>query len=509
MGWLVEAIVASILLSLCFAITESAPKSALITELPGFNGTFPSKHYAGYVAIDKHRNKNLWYYFVESERNASVDPVVLWLNGGPGCSSMDGFVYEHGPFNFEPKKRNSHLLHLNPYSWSKVSNIIYLDSPVGVGFSYSNDNADYTTNDTKTAFDSHRFLLEWFKMFPEFRSNPFFISGESYAGIYVPTLAAQVVKGHKNVTTKPLINFKGYLVGNGVTDEVFDGNALVPFTHGMGLISDELYEETKLVCNGTYYTGGHSGVSKECADKLKKVSDTVSLLNLYNILEPCYHGTSLSALDIEFLPKSLLTLGKTEKPMAVRKRMFGRAWPLGAVVRPGIVPSWSQLLEGSGVPCIDDTVATKWLNDPAVRKAVHAKEVSTLSTHFIIFFLISLSIGNWKLCSSQLEYRHDTGSMIEYHRNLTLSGFRALVFSGDHDMCVPYTGSEAWTKAMGYKVVDEWRPWISNNQAAGFTQGYANNLTFLTIKGAGHTVPEYKPRESLDFYSRFLAGEKI
>ncbi|CAL9222352.1 unnamed protein product [Arabidopsis halleri] len=504
MGWLVEAIVASILLSLCFAITESAPKSALITKLPGFNGTFPSKHYAGYVAIDKHRNKNLWYYFVESERNASIDPVVLWLNGGPGCSSMDGFVYEHGPFNFEPKKKNSHLLHLNPYSWSKVSNIIYLDSPVGVGFSYSNDNADYTTNDTKTASDSHTFLLEWFKMFPEFQSNPFFISGESYAGIYVPTLASEVK--NKNVT-KPVINFKGYLVGNGVTDEVFDGNALVPFTHGMGLISDELYEETKLVCNGTYYTTDQTGVSKECADKLKKVSDTVSLLNLYNILEPCYHGTSISALDIEFLPKSLLTLGKTEKPMAVRKRMFGRAWPLGAVVRPGIVPSWSQLLEGSGVPCIDDTVATKWLNDPAVRKAVHAKEVST---HFIIFFCLFLyAIGNWELCSSQLEYRHDTGSMIEYHRNLTLSGFRALIFSGDHDMCVPYTGSEAWTKAMGYKVVDEWRPWISNNQAAGFTQGYANNLTFLTIKGAGHTVPEYKPRESLDFYSRFLAGEKI
>lgn len=74
------------------------------------------------MTIDKENGKNLWYYFVESEKNPSKDPVVLWLNGGPGCSSMDGFVYEHGPFNFElPNKNNSlPLLHLNPYSWSKV-----------------------------------------------------------------------------------------------------------------------------------------------------------------------------------------------------------------------------------------------------------------------------------------------------------------------------------------------------------------------------------------------------
>ncbi|EOA32585.1 hypothetical protein CARUB_v10015878mg [Capsella rubella] len=303
-----------------------------------------------------------------------------------------------------------------------------------------------------------------------------------------------------NGTFSPLLfSTYGYLVGNGVADEVFDGNALVPFTHGMGLISDELYEETKLVCKGKYYSD-YEDESSECSKKLTKVKDTVRPLNVYNILEPCYHGTSdLSALDIGSLPKSLLTLGKTERPMAVRKRMFGRAWPLGAILRPGIVPSWSQLLASSGVPCINDVVATKWLNDPTVRKAVHAKEV----------YIQESEIGGWHLCSDKLEYSHDTGSMIEHHRNLTLNGIRALIYSGDHDMCVPYTGSEAWTKAMGYKVVDEWRPWTSNNQVAGFTQGYANNLTFITIKGAGHTVPEYKPREALDFYSRFLAGEKI
>ncbi|EOA16514.1 hypothetical protein CARUB_v10004672mg [Capsella rubella] len=491
MVWFVKFLVFITLL--VSSTIESAPESALITKLPGFDGSFPSKHYSGYVTIDEKHGKNLWYYFVESEKNPSKDPVVLWLNGGPGCSSMDGFVYEHGPFNFElPKKKNTSLplVHLNPYSWSKVSNIIYLDSPVGVGFSYSNNESDYETGDTKTAVDSHAFLLKWFELFPEFQSNPFYISGESYAGVYVPTLASEVVKGNKN-GVKPALNLKGYLVGNGVADAIFDGNALVPFAHGMGLISNELFESATKACNGSFYEIN----GPECEAKLIKVNEDVDQLNIYNILEPCYHGTSLSAFDIRSLPSSLLQLGKTEKRLAIRKRMFGRAWPIRAPVRPGIVPSWSQLLANLRVPCIDDRVATAWLNDPAIRKAIHAKEES--------------EIGKWELCTDKLAFSHDAGSMIPFHRNLTLSGYRALIYSGDHDMCVPFTGSQAWTESLGYKVTDEWRPWMSNDQVAGFTQGYANNLTFLTIKGAGHTVPEYKPREALNFYSRFLAGSKI
>lgn len=486
-------VLAFVTLLLGFLITtESAPQSALITKLPGFSGTFPSKHYSGYVTIDKEHGKNLWYYFVESEMNPSKDPVVLWLNGGPGCSSMDGFVYEHGPFNFEPAKTNYSLplLHLNPYSWSKVSNMIYLDSPVGVGFSYSKNESDYITGDMKTAVDSHAFLLKWFQMFPEFQSNPFYISGESYAGVYVPTLASEVVKGNKE-GLKPALNLKGYLVGNGVADSMYDGNALVPFAHGMGLVSDQLFENVTKACNGNFY----DNVSPDCEEQMAKVSMDIDRLNIYNILEPCYHGTSLSAFDIKSLPSTLLQLGKTEKPLAVRKRMFGRAWPVRAPILPGIVPSWSQLLADVSVPCIDDRVATAWLNDPAIRKAIHAKEES--------------EIGRWELCTGKLSFHHDAGSMISFHRNLTLSGYRALIYSGDHDMCVPFTGSEAWTHSLGYKVIDEWRAWISNDQVAGYTEGYANNLTFLTIKGAGHTVPEYKPREALDFYSRFLAGSKI
>ncbi|XP_010678976.2 serine carboxypeptidase-like 20 [Beta vulgaris subsp. vulgaris] len=478
----------------CFIFTESAPQSSLVTQLPGFTGTFPSKHYSGYVTIDESHGKKLFYYFVESERNPSQDPVVLWLNGGPGCSSFDGFVYEHGPFNFEAAKTEGGLpkLHINPYSWSKVSNVIYLDSPAGVGYSYSRDTSDYSTGDIKTATDAHTFLLKWFDIYKEFVANPFFIAGESYAGIYVPTLASEVVKG-LDAGLKPVINLKGYMVGNGVTDETYDGNALVPFAHGMGLISNELYQDIITECEGNYYNPTSDG----CDRLLTKVNEDVDGLNIYDILEPCYHSpdsSKQSTVNLK-LPSSFRTLGGTERPLPVRKRIFGRAWPLRAPVRDGIVPTWPEISNSVGVPCINDEVATAWLNEKAVRKAIHAEEESV--------------VGSWELCTSRISYNHDAGSMIKYHKNLTSRGYQALIYSGDHDMCVPYTGSEAWTKSIGYKVLDEWRPWVCNEQVSGFIQGYEKNLTYLTIKGAGHTVPEYKPREALYFYSQFLAGQKI
>ncbi|XP_019450474.1 PREDICTED: serine carboxypeptidase-like 20 isoform X2 [Lupinus angustifolius] len=477
-------------ISLHFVLTQSAPENSLITQLPGFNGTLPSKHYAGYVTVEKSHEKNLYYYFVASEGNPSKDPVVLWLNGGPGCSSFDGFVYEHGPFNFEKPKTKGTLpkLHLNPYSWSKVSNIIYLDSPAGVGFSYSKNKTDYNTGDFQTAFDTHAFLLEWFKLYPEFLPNPLFISGESFAGIYVPTLAHEIAKGIDSGVT-PKLNFKGYLIGNAVTDKIFDGNALVPFAHGMGLISDQLFEAVTTQCKGKFYGEHKDNIG--CKNLIGRVNQAIAKLNIYDILEPCYHSSEKLG-NATNIPHSFRKLGETKKPLPVRKRMFGRAWPLGAPVKDGIVPSWPQLSTRIQVPCTDDEVATEWLNNDAVRKAIHTVEKSVVS--------------EWDLCTNAITYDHDSGSMIKFHRDLTSRGYRALIFSGDHDMCVPYTGSQAWTRAMGYNIVDEWRPWFVDDQVAGYTIAYDKNLTFTTIKGAGHTVPEYKPKESLYFYQHFLNG---
>ncbi|PNX89921.1 serine carboxypeptidase 20-like protein, partial [Trifolium pratense] len=101
----------------------------------------------------------------------------------------------------------------------------------------------------------------------------------------------------------------------------------------------------------------------------------------------------------------------------------------------------------------DDEVANVWLNNHKVRKAIHTVKKNV--------------IPRWNLCTGQLRYIHDLGSMIPYHKKLTSKGYRALIYSGDHDMCVPFTGTEAWTRSIGYKIVDEWRSWSVNDQVAG------------------------------------------
>ncbi|VAH75490.1 unnamed protein product [Triticum turgidum subsp. durum] len=440
-------------------LAVAAPEKHLVTHLPGFGGALPSKHYAGYITVDESNGRSLFYYLVLSERDPAIDPVVLWLNGGPGCSSFDGFVYENGPFNFERGSTPGGLpkLQLNPYSWSKVSSMMYLDSPAGVGMSYSLNKSDYKTGDLKTAADAHIFLLKWFELYPEFQLNPFYISGESYAGIYIPTLADEVVKGIQ-MALKPRINLK----------------------------------DVSAACHGTFW----GKVNDVCQENIDRVRWELKDLNTYNILAPCYHHPEVqeTAFVNSSLPSSFRKLGETERPFPVRKRMAGLSWPLGLPVSSGHVTLWPEL-GGRSLPCTSDELATIWLDDEDVRAAIHAKAKSL--------------IGSWELNTARIDYTHDTGSMVEYHKKFTAMGYRVLIYSGDHDLCIPFTGTEAWVRSLGYRVVDSWRPWHFGGQVAGYTQGYDHNLTFLTIKGSGHTVPEYKPKESLAFYTHWLFGEKI
>nr|XP_015220534.1 PREDICTED: lysosomal protective protein [Lepisosteus oculatus] len=124
---------------------QGAPDADEIKYLPGLEKQPGFRQYSGYLNVSG--SKHLHYWFLESQKDPAGSPVVLWLNGGPGCSSLDGLLTEHGPFLIQDDGAS---LKYNPYSWNTIANMLYLESPAGVGFSYSDDK-DYVTNDTEVS----------------------------------------------------------------------------------------------------------------------------------------------------------------------------------------------------------------------------------------------------------------------------------------------------------------------------------------------------------------------
>ncbi|CAL8172801.1 unnamed protein product [Prunus armeniaca] len=175
-----------------------------VLELPGQTFNLSFAHYAGYATVNEDSGRALFYWLVEAAEDPGSKPIVLWLNGGPGCSSIAyGEAEEVGPFHI---KADGKTLYLNPYSWNQVANILFLDSPVGVGFSYSNTSSDLLSNgDKRTAEDSLAFLLKWFERFPQYKGREFYITGESYGelgnidpySIYTPACPANVSQSNR------------------------------------------------------------------------------------------------------------------------------------------------------------------------------------------------------------------------------------------------------------------------------------------------------------------------
>uniref|UniRef100_A0A0E0HE27 Carboxypeptidase n=1 Tax=Oryza nivara TaxID=4536 RepID=A0A0E0HE27_ORYNI len=210
-----------VLLGLACGLRSSSSAAAAASGLAGERVTYlPGQPpvdfdmYSGYVTVDKRAGRSLFYWLQEAPAAAQPAPLVLWLNGGPGCSSVAyGASEELGAFRIRP---DGATLFLNDYRWNKVANILFLDSPAGVGFSYTNTTSDlYDSGDKRTAHDSYKFLVKWFEKFPQYKYRDFYIAGESYAGIsllwhYVPQLSQLVYRNNKGVK-EPLINFKGFM----------------------------------------------------------------------------------------------------------------------------------------------------------------------------------------------------------------------------------------------------------------------------------------------------------
>ncbi|KAF7072891.1 hypothetical protein CFC21_077968 [Triticum aestivum] len=270
--------------------------------------------YSGYVTVDEKNGRALFYYLVEAATNAATRPLVLWLNGGPGCSSFGyGAMGELGPFRVNSDNRT---LSTNEHAWNNVANVLFLESPAGVGFSYSNTTSDYDkSGDQRTSEDAFLFLVSWFERFPEYKGRSFYISGESYAGHYVPQLAATILSHNTS------INLQGILVGNPYLDDNMNTKGVIDFLWSHAVISDEVYANITKNCNFNLSDGN------ACSDAMAAY-DTANTL-LFDIYGP----VCIDAPDGKYYPSRYV---------------------------PGYDPCTGYYIDA-------------YLNDPEVQKALHVR----------------------------------------------------------------------------------------------------------------------------------------
>ncbi|MBA0589181.1 hypothetical protein Gorai_017943 [Gossypium raimondii] len=257
--------VALLLIELWFTIESSLAHPDKIVKLPGQPPRLSFQQFSGYVTVDYKKHKALFYYFVEAETDPASKPLVLWLNGGPGCSSLGvGAFSENGPF-----RPNGEFLVKNDYSWNREANMLYLETPIGVGFSYSTNTSSYEAVD------------------------------DEITGHYIPQLAKLMVEFNKK---QNLFNLKGIALGNPVLEFATDFNSRAEYFWSHGLISDSTYNMFTSVCNYSRYVSEYyrDSVSPSCSKVMSQVSrETSKFVDKYDVtLDVCISSVLSQSMAI-------------------------------------------------------------------------------------------------------------------------------------------------------------------------------------------------------------------
>ncbi|XP_061339608.1 serine carboxypeptidase-like 2 [Gastrolobium bilobum] len=434
-----------------------ASAGSIVKNLPGYNGDLPFKLETGYIGVGEGEEVQIFYLFVESQRNPFIDPLLLWFVGGPGCSGLSAFFFENGPLVMDRNySGNLPNLELNPYAWTDMLNMIYIDMPVGTGFSYSETQEGYYSSDILWVEHTYTFLLKWFIDHPKFSSNPFYIGGGSYSGLTTGPLVQKVYEGYK-ARSVPLINIKGYVIASPCVDVYHDTNMKVLFAYHMGLIPEELYESMKENCNGDYVNIDPENT--KCVSDHEAYSELVRYINEQQITEPlCVTTPGMNQAIIQSVQD--------------RSAFWCRSY--------------------------DHILIDTWANDENVWKALHVREGTK---------------KEFLRCNRTLAYKTTIRSVVEYYRNLTNANIEALVYSSALDMSIPHLSTEYWIKSFNMSIRDKWRAWFVDGQVAGFTEIYKmkedHYLTYVTVKGAGHVAQTFKPREVYNMINRWFSFSLI
>lgn len=468
----------------------------LVTNLPGLTFEPGFKQFSGYIPVSPTRFIHYWY--IESANNPSTDPLVWWSNGGPGCSGLLGLGTEMGPFIFEADGS----LTPNPHTWNKVANILYVEQPAGVGFSYFSDPSDAAVGDERAAVDNYELLKQFFKRFPERLSNELYIASESYGGHYIPHLAKEIMDRNEGD-----MNFRGFLVGNPYVDPFSNDVTMIQTYYMHGLIAWPLYKKWE----------------KHCTDPNDYPEDKCGII-INAMFQESGDGINPYALDFpvcteldnddypppmkssQFIVNQENTLHEGETTSTSRRKLIGNSSQSSkllqhtSVLNPPYLPS-----EDKYHPCAESHL-NHYLNRDDVKKALHVK-----------------LDRKWNMCTDDIDYSEEdsaTPQMDLYQELLHRaqsdgSNLKMLVFSGDDDSVCSTAATQYWIYDVGVSPKDDalWVPWKFENQTAGYVTDFdmgtssGSSFVFATVHGAGHEVPAYRPAEALALFKSFLSGE--
>ncbi|KAL9314790.1 hypothetical protein ACSQ67_020242 [Phaseolus vulgaris] len=383
----------------------------------------------------------MFYFFFES-RNSKDDPVVIWLTGGPGCGSELALFYENGPFHIA----NNLSLLWNDYGWDQASNILFVDQPTGTGFSYTSDDSDIRHDETGVSNDLYDFLQEFFKAHPEFVKNDFYITGESYAGHYVPALASRVNQGNKE-NQGIHINLKGFAIGNGLTNPAIQFQAYPDFALDNGIIKEAEHDDiSKLIpgCEQAAKTcetqGGRScdNALNICMNIFDNILSIAGDINYYDIRKKCLGDLCYNFSNVE----TLLNLQKVKSALGVGSDLDYVS--CSATVYNAMIQDWMKNLE-VGIPA---------LLEDGIKVLVYAGE----------YDLICNWLGNSRWVHA-----------------------------------MEWSGQKAFGTSPTVKFVVE-------GVDAGSLNSYGP-LSFLKVYGAGHMVPMDQPKASLEMLKSWMGGK--
>ncbi|XP_053204748.1 lysosomal protective protein-like [Panonychus citri] len=452
-----------------FIFSGQAYSDDQVTSLPGLSGPLDFKMYSGY--LDASPGTHLHYVFVESENDPAKDPLLLWLNGGPGSSSLLGFFTEQGPFQLN----GNSSLDRNPYAWNKVANVIFLESPSGVGYSYS-DSGNYSHSDDSTSLDTLLAMKSWFNKFQAFENHSFYLAGESYAGVYIPTLSVRLLE-------EPDINYVGFAIGNGYLDQYLLGNSIVRFAYYHGFIDTQTWSKIVSFCckNGNESPDSCNFANNtdiKCIEVVNDANDfIISIgLNSYAIYDDCATEELNYSSEIQSLRAESL-----------------ESWHLVHNIIRAIFYKNSEIKTLS-FPCFDKEDLNNYLSRSDVRDALKIPKNLTDWTFF------SLNVTN--------NYETQYPSLKKQVIASIKAGKRGLIYNGDTDMVCDFLGDQWFSDQLGFKQIGKYKPWYVDNQVAGFVKNY-EGFSYATVRGSGHTVPEYRPAAALYMIERFLSNKSL